>query len=82
MLSPKYHPKYGESIVDIRKTLLRTEDRKTGHLYIKMVFPFSVAMEVETVVHKILSKSEFEGVHNDPMQLISPRCASVSSFIK
>lgn len=47
-----------------------------------MVFPFSVAMELEAIVHKILSKSEFEEIHNDPMQLISPLCASVSSFIK
>lgn len=39
-------------------------------------------MEVETIVHKILTKSEFEEVHNDPMQLISLHCLSISLFLK
>lgn len=66
--------------------MVDTEETAGGGKHTRWSFMYlflsSVAMEVVTVVHKILSESESAEVPDDPLQLISPHWASVSSFVK
>lgn len=52
---------------------------KAQRIY-KSLPPSDDVTEVEIIVHEILSSSEFEECQDDPIQLISSLCASVSIY--